>query len=1052
MSPFLKDINKKKKIFNGGFKMNNKIPYTSYSGNSKHLCKKGDAVEFIQPWYTPISTTPENTGMAVGGIGNTFTLTPNGNTPNFSFIPGIFVDCSEQVINFNDFYASVMDVPTIDTLQVIDEQDLGVHLNFYPALFDGKKIDNTDMSNAINHIRSALKNGGFYQENKANFTKWNIEFSNKTLLLIDSDSSSIICQLYVALDFFNGLLINDTVKLLSLTAGDNNDMDSLNGSDIDSVNGKDIEYQALYPLAEYKYNSFDDIKIKRKVVSPIVKNDKRLCSLPMHWNHFELTNHSAQTRVITLAQPLQNLIGSTYRKGRDGIQDSACTLSQNPIAQQHQAVSVNGESHGFTGVQLTSQSPYQSDIEGEVVFGVQANNHLTESGKISVSVKPTLYTSKAAEQTEFALRTGRTNAEFQTGIYTGREALSALIVVQVELEPGESVDLRFTQVMAHSKVMLNGWRSEKAYTQFYPQAKPALPMLEEVLPELEAIEQKIVEQQTAFLEQAQSKISQPESALRYATMAMNSLSFLAESTVWDKEDKFLVKECVDYPFFNSLDVYFYGSFSLLYLLPELDGCVMKEFSNAILAEDFTQRRYWEYEATPNAELIDEKYQGVRAIRGAVIHDLGSPFDIQPDAYSWHNVKEWKDLAPKYILMVYRHYQNTQDTSVVKECWQAVTESIDFLSNLIADGDDLPLTRGTDDTFDNLASHGISIYCASLWVAGLQAASELAKLMGEHDLGAGYLTRSKKAFATVEQSLWDEKEGYYHFFVTPVQAKHLTGEGYQALENLGLVLTGDAIVDKNMLNDYLNQTDTSINIGKVAQRVSKKRLLSETAPQAFTQEYLDLVPDSDNSFGDALLADSYLKLIGLEGIFPQQRIQRALDYVYKHNFEINSPKLGVANMTLADGSPHEAFQAQDVWIGVQFSVATALSLAGKSQQAERLMDTVYTALYDYSKIPFAAPEGFNCSVSFDEEDLSESFKLSQSDAKKWLTALKFQKCVLSDGRVSPDLTKDSDKFVSMLQGEISAEQAMILHKWLLSTGLKYTAGRYFRPGMIFAYIY
>lgn len=1044
MSPFFKDINKKKKIFNGGFNMNNKIPYSSYSGNSEHLCKKGDAVEFIQPWYTPISTTPENTGMAIGGIGNTFTLTPNGNTPNFSFIPGIFVDCSEKIINFNDFYASVMDVPTLETLQVLNEQELSVHLNFYPALFDGKKIDKENISNAINLIRAALENGNFYKENKDKFIKWNVEFSNKTQLLIESDSSSIDCQLYVALDFFNGLLINDTTRQLSLTVG--------NDSDIESVNGSDIEYKALYPLAEYKYNSFDGINIKRKVVSPIVKEDKRLCSLPMHWNHFQITNESQQTRVITLAQSLQNLIGSTYRKGRDGIQDSACTLSQNPIDQQHQAVNVNGESHGFTGVQLTSQSPYQSDIEGEVVFGVQAENRLMESGKVSVSVKPTLYTSKVTQQTEFALKTGRTNAEFQTGIYSGREALSALVVVKVELEPGESVDLRFAQVMAHSKVMLNGWNSDKAYTQFYPQAKPALPMLEDVLPKLEIIEQKIVEQQTAFLEQAQSKISQPESALRYATMAMNSLSFLSESTVWDKEDKFLVKECVDYPFFNSLDVYFYGSFSLLYLLPELDGCVMKEFSKAILAEDFTQRRYWEYEATPNAELIDEKYQGVRAIRGAVIHDLGSPFDIQPDAYSWHNVKEWKDLAPKYILMVYRHYQKTQDISVVKECWQAVTESIDFLSNLIAEGDDLPLTRGTDDTFDNLASHGISIYCASLWVAGLQAASELAKLMGEHDLGAGYLTRSKKALATVEQSLWDEKEGYYHFFVTPVQAKHLTGEGYQAFETLGLVLTGDAVADKNMLNDYLNQTDTSINIGKVAQRVSKKRLLSETAPQAFTQEYLELVPDSDNSFGDALLADSYLKLIGLEGIFPQQRIQRALDYVYKHNFEINSPKLGVANMTLADGSPHDAFQAQDVWIGVQFSVATALSLAGKSQQAETLMDTVYTALYDYSKVPFAAPEGFNCSVSFDEKDLSKCFKLSQGDTKKWINALKLQNCVLSDGRVNPSLTKVSDEFVNIMQDEISAEQATVLHKWLLSTGLKYTAGRYFRPGMIFAYLY
>lgn len=95
--------------------------------------------------------------MAVGGIGNTFTLTPNGNTPNFSFIPGIFVDCSSQVVNFNDFYASVMNVPTIDTLQVLNEQELSVHLNFYPALFDGKKIESVEMSNAINHIRAALK-------------------------------------------------------------------------------------------------------------------------------------------------------------------------------------------------------------------------------------------------------------------------------------------------------------------------------------------------------------------------------------------------------------------------------------------------------------------------------------------------------------------------------------------------------------------------------------------------------------------------------------------------------------------------------------------------------------------------------------------------------------------------------------------------------------------------------------------------------------------------------------------------------------------------------
>lgn len=35
---------------------------------------------------------------------------------------------------------------------------------------------------------------------------------------------------------------------------------------------------------------------------------------------------------------------------------------------------------------------------------------------------------------------------------------------------------------------------------------------------------------------------------------------------------------------------------------------MKDFAEAILAEDPTQRRYWEYEDKPFAELIDAKYQ------------------------------------------------------------------------------------------------------------------------------------------------------------------------------------------------------------------------------------------------------------------------------------------------------------------------------------------------------------------------------------------------------------------------------------------------------------
>ena len=57
------------------------------NGNVKELMTKGLAVEFIQPWYTPLTTTPATTGIAVGGIGSTYTATPAGTTPVTGIIP-----------------------------------------------------------------------------------------------------------------------------------------------------------------------------------------------------------------------------------------------------------------------------------------------------------------------------------------------------------------------------------------------------------------------------------------------------------------------------------------------------------------------------------------------------------------------------------------------------------------------------------------------------------------------------------------------------------------------------------------------------------------------------------------------------------------------------------------------------------------------------------------------------------------------------------------------------------------------------------------------------
>jgi len=1028
--------------------MRNTIPYTSYSGVSEQICTQGNAVEFIQPWYSPISTTPSNTGMAVGGIGSTFSLTPLGNTPSFTFIPGIYIDNNDNKINFNDFFVSVADEVTLDCLAIVDLQKLSQFVHFYPALFQGVYLDVSSDHVALESIRKALVCGDFYQENHHQFNKWNIEFTSTTYAEIARDERALKTQLLVVLDFFNGLVINDTAQYRSLTARSEHHV-------ITAVAASDIEYRVLYPMAQYCYSSFQEISIERKVVSPIVRGDKKLCSLPLHWNEFEVTNLTDKPKTVTLVQSMKNLIGSTYAKQRPGVQDSSCTLTQNPVSQSYSTYTTKVENgRQFFGVLLASDSPYQSDIEGEILFGASVQTSLLDLQNVTVSTKPAVYSIHEEETVIDALNTGRVNTHFDRGIYSGREALTALVTVRLDLQPKQSMSIRFVQVMDHSKISLQDWQSEKAYTQFYRLEHRATAIMEDTLPCIDEIETRIIAEQKSYLDKAKNAIGHSSSSVNFSTMAMNTLSFLAESTVWDVKDQFLVKECVDYPFFNSLDVYFYGSFSLLYLLPELDGCVMKAFSKAILAEDATIRRFWEYEDKPYAELIDEKYQGTRAIRGAVIHDLGSPFDTKPDAYTWHNVKEWKDLAPKYVLMVFRHYKQTGHFHIVQSCWQAVRESIDYLIDLIEEGDALPLTRGTDDTFDNLASHGISVYCGSLWVAGLYAASELATLMNESQLAMEYKNRGEKALSILERGLWDEEKGYFHFYITPIQAKHLTGKCYQELESLDLHLTGDKLADQDILNQYLDSAYASESEGKskVQSRYRAKQRLVDMAPFAFTPDYISILQmDSDNSFGDALLADSYLKLLGLNGLFSQDKVERALDFVIKTNYKTNSPKLGIANMTLKNGMPHGAFQAQDVWIGVQFSVASALRLSGKNEQAVELMDTVYDALYRQSKIPFAAPEGFNCSVAVSVENLCTEFMISTDVARSWYRELIETECLLIDGRVNPYISADVKQFTEKMGHLVGERIAITLHLWLQNTGLKYTAGRYFRPGMIFAYL-
>ncbi|MDP4707148.1 MAG: GH116 family glycosyl hydrolase, partial [Cyanobium sp. MAG_237] len=118
----------------------------------------------------------------------------------------------------------------------------------------------------------------------------------------------------------------------------------------------------------------------------------------------------------------------------------------------------------------------------------------------------------------------------------------------------------------------------------------------------------------------------------------------------DPVGQFGVLECLDYAWYESLDVRLYGSFALLQLWPELDKAVLRSFARAIPAADATLRPIGWYFTQGKGRV-----EAARKLAGATPHDLGAPNERPWDATNYTAYQDcnlWKDLASDYVLQVW----------------------------------------------------------------------------------------------------------------------------------------------------------------------------------------------------------------------------------------------------------------------------------------------------------------------------------------------------------------------------------------------------------------
>ena len=154
-------------------------------------------------------------------------------------------------------------------------------------------------------------------------------------------------------------------------------------------------------------------------------------------------------------------------------------------------------------------------------------------------------------------------------------------------------------------------------------------------------------------------LDDPERPDWYAAALFNELYFLVDGgTFWEAGEvggpepepddigRFALLECIDYPFYDTVDVDFYASFAIARAVPR---------AGARAGSATCSRRSRSSDPT----IVTIEASGLpapRKVGGTVPHDVGGPDDdpfYRPNWYRFQDVNDWKDLGPKFVLQVWR---------------------------------------------------------------------------------------------------------------------------------------------------------------------------------------------------------------------------------------------------------------------------------------------------------------------------------------------------------------------------------------------------------------
>jgi len=290
----------------------------------------------------------------------------------------------------------------------------------------------------------------------------------------------------------------------------------------------------------------------------------------------------------------------------------------------------------------------------------------------------------------------------------------------------------------------------------------------------------------------------------YKAALFNELYFLVDGgTFWeagevggrepgpDDVGRFGLLECVDYPFYDTVDVDFYASFALLELFPELELSGIRDLESTIAIDDPTVVR-----------IQASGREAARKRAGTVPHDVGGPADdpfYRPNWYRFQDVNAWKDLGPKFVLQAWRDAlaAGPDGEALIRAVFPTADAVLRRLAQADRDGDGLPEHDGDpDQTYDTWPMRGPSAYGGSLWLAAVAAAEAMAGRLGDREAEHRWASWFERAQVAFDRRLWRGRYYAYDDGGGPssdsIMADQLCGQWYADVTGLGDLVPAERV--------------------------------------------------------------------------------------------------------------------------------------------------------------------------------------------------------------------------------------------------------------------